>query len=50
MGMYEFKLNTSSEKPFYDVSAYVSDKKKKALEGRSVKAEVIVSVDTEVAV
>jgi hypothetical protein len=45
-GMYEFKLNTSSEKPFYDVSAYVTDKKKKALEGRLVKAEVIVTVDS----
>jgi hypothetical protein len=49
-GMYEFKLNTGSEKPFYDVSAFVTDKKKKALKGRAVKAEVIVSADAEVAV
>ena len=43
-GMYEFKLNTASEKPFYNVTAFVTDKKK-ALEGRSVKAEVIVTAD-----
>jgi hypothetical protein len=49
-GMYEFKLNTGSEKPFYDVSAFVTDKKKKALEGRAVKAEVVISVEAEVAV
>ena len=44
-GMYEFRLNTASEKPFYDVTAYVSDKKKKALKGRAVKAEVIITAD-----
>lgn len=50
MGMYEFRLNTSSEKPFYDVSAFVTDKKKKALEGRAVKAEVIITAEQVVAV
>ena len=34
-GIYEFKLNTSSEKPFYDVSAYVDETK------RGSKSEVV---------
>jgi len=43
-GMYEFMLNTASIKPFYDVSAYVSDKKS-VPKGVAVEDKVIITDD-----